>query len=53
MTIDDGLDVIREVPDEDAAALKPTSRDKRDEFDPPAVPSLLRALHWFVLACAA
>lgn len=47
------LDMIRTVPDDEVGALRPTSRAKRDDFEPHVTPSLEDALDYFVLACAA
>lgn len=49
---DDGLDVIREVPQTEADKVKPSSRADRESFEPEPVPTLVDALHWFVIACA-
>lgn len=50
---DPGLDMVRSIPDADAAALKPPSKsDKRELFDPELPPSLKDAIHWFVVASA-
>ncbi len=50
---DDGYDVVRDIPDEDALSLKPPSRGTaREKFDPPLPPSLQTAIRWFVLATA-
>lgn len=49
----DGLDMVRDVPQADADALKPPSnRGQRADFDPELPPSLLDALSWFVVATA-
>lgn len=49
---DDGLDVIREVPEEEVHSLKPRRRDEREDFIPEITDSLRTAIHWFLLACA-
>lgn len=50
----DGIDVVRPVPDTDAATLRPPgNRDLRDSFDPELPDSLVDAVNWFVLASAA
>lgn len=52
-TPDDGLDVVRDVPDEDAAALKPpTSASARAGFNPVLPQSLTDAVAWFLVATA-
>lgn len=48
----EGLDVVRTIPIEEEAALKVPSRADRYTFVPPAVPSLVEAIGWFVLSCA-
>ena len=48
---DPGLDMVRSVPDDDAAALAP-SRSEREDHDPELPASLVAALRWFVLAAA-
>ncbi|MDI1282269.1 Z1 domain-containing protein [Brevundimonas sp.] len=47
-----GLDMIREVPAADAAAVRPASR-ARAGFSPTVPPSLEEALRWFVLSSSA
>lgn len=50
---DPGLDLVREIPDPDAGALRPPSaRDDRAEFDPVLPDSLRRAAEWFLVASA-
>lgn len=50
---DDGMDVVRSVPEEDATELQPPSdREGRDEFDPDLPPSLTDAVRWFCLCVA-
>lgn len=49
---EDGLDMIRTVPDDDEALLQPPSRDERDLFHPVMTTSLQVAILYF-LACAA
>lgn len=52
-TPDDGLDVVRFVPDEDAETLKaPTSAAARAGFDPALPQSLTDAVVWFLTASA-
>jgi hypothetical protein len=53
--VDDGLQLIRSVSTNEAAGVKPTSRDQRDAFEPNVdhTPALTEALRWFVLACGA
>lgn len=51
---DDGLDMVREVPDDEAARLRPPRpREERESFEPPITGSLDDALRWFLLATAA
>lgn len=50
----DGLDMIRPIPSEEAAALKPPSgKGDRGRWDPPIQSSLRDALLWFALTLAA
>lgn len=50
---DPGLDMVREVPDDDAEALKPpTSKDAQVTFDPELPDSLIDAVRWFLVATA-
>lgn len=50
---DPGLDMVREVPDEDAGSLRPPSnRNARGSFDPSLPDSLVDAATWFVVATA-
>lgn len=49
----DGLNVVREVTDDEAGELKPPSQsEQRAGFDPELPDSLQRALRWFVLSVA-
>ncbi|MBO9706695.1 MAG: Z1 domain-containing protein [Caulobacter sp.] len=48
-----GLDMIREIPVPDAAAVRPPSARDRDQFDPTVPPSLDEALSYFLMATAA
>lgn len=51
---DDGLDIVREVPTEDAAVVKPpTNKDKLEQWTADVPLSLRRALLWFVLGTTA
>lgn len=51
---DDGLDIVREVPSEDAASVKPpTNKDQLEQWTPEVPVSLRRALLWFLLATTA
>lgn len=50
---EEGLDMIREVPEEDAALLQPASRRMMAEFEPDAPDSLEDAILYFLGACAA
>jgi len=49
----DGLDMIRLVPDEEIASLKPPSRDTRFTFIPEITPTLREAVLYFWMATAA
>jgi hypothetical protein len=50
---DPGLDMVRDVPDEDAEALKPpTKKDAQSTFDPDLPGSLIDAMAWFLVATA-
>ncbi len=51
--IDLGLDVIREVPEDEISDLKPSSRVTTDIFAPKITNSLKRAIRYFWLATAA
>lgn len=50
---EEGLDMIRDVPDEDEAGLQPRSRQERDAFQPSMMPSLEAAILYFLACCAA
>lgn len=50
---EEGLDMIRDVPDEDEAGLQPRSRKERDAFQPAMTPSLEAAILYFLACCAA
>lgn len=50
---EEGLDMIRDVPDEDEAGLQPRSRKERDAFQPAITPSLEAAILYFLACCAA
>ena len=48
-----GLDMVRDVPDDDAELLKPPSKkDARESFDPELPGSLIEAVTWFLVATA-
>lgn len=50
---DDGLDMVRRVPDDEADSLKPPARkEDRVGFDPELPGSLVDAIRWFLLATA-
>ncbi|MGN7246799.1 Z1 domain-containing protein [Janibacter anophelis] len=50
---DEGLDIVRSVPEDDVMALKPPSdRESRDAFDPDLPESLVDAVRWFCLSVA-
>lgn len=53
MPEEEGLDMIREVPEEDESALQPVGRDERDSFYPEMTPSLQEAILYFLACCAA
>ncbi|QDG52091.1 hypothetical protein FIV42_15470 [Persicimonas caeni] len=48
----DGLDMLRDVPEEDAVRMQPPGRNERFEFQPEMTPTLENALRYFVLASA-
>jgi hypothetical protein len=50
---EEGLDMIRDVPEEDEAGLQPRSRKDRDAFQPVLTPSLEAAILYFLACCAA
>lgn len=50
---EEGLDMIRIVPDIEQELLQPLSRSKRDEFQPRMAPSLETALVYFLGCCSA
>lgn len=50
---EEGLDVIRTVPDEEIALLQPRRRDEKDAFQPLLVATLERAVLYFLACCAA
>jgi Z1 domain len=48
-----GLDMVRDIPDEDAELLKPPSKkDIRQSFDPELPGSMIDAVAWFLVATA-
>lgn len=49
---EEGLDMIRDVPDQDEAGLQPRSRKDRDAFQPAMTPSLEAAILYFLACCA-
>jgi hypothetical protein len=51
--VDDGLDIVRIVPDADIGDVRPPSRKAMATWAPSVPPSLKEALRWFVLATAA
>lgn len=51
--LDDGLDVVRNVPDSDIAHVRPPSRNALPTWAPSVPASLSTAVRWFVLATAA
>ncbi|MFC7861352.1 Z1 domain-containing protein [Arthrobacter koreensis] len=51
---DDGLDVVRIIPDEDAAVVKPpTKKDQLEQWEAAIPPSLREAILWFLMATTA
>jgi hypothetical protein len=51
--MDDGLDIVRIVPDSDISDVRPPSRKAMATWEPTVPPSLAEAMGWFVLATAA
>ena len=51
--MDDGLDIVRIVPDSDISDVRPPSRKAMATWEPTVPPSLAEALRWFILATAA
>lgn len=50
---DPGLDMVREIPDDEAAGMRPPSgKEAREGFEPNLPKSLIDALVWFVVATA-
>lgn len=51
---DDGLDVVRIIPDEEAAVVKPpTKKDELERWEATVPPSLREAILWFLMATTA
>ena len=50
---EEGLDVIRTVPDEEIALLQPRRRDEKDAFQPLLVATLEKSVLYFLACCAA
>ncbi|OHV43389.1 hypothetical protein BCD48_28485 [Pseudofrankia sp. BMG5.36] len=51
---DEGLDIIRQIPGDEADAIRPPrAKDELDFWEPEITPSLVEALQWFLLATAA
>jgi len=50
---EEGLDMIRHIPDEDEWKLQPANRNERDGFEPEMPESLETALLYFLATCAA
>ena len=50
---EEGLDMIRDVPDEEVALLQPRTRGERDSFQPEMTNSLETAILYFLACCAA
>lgn len=51
--VDDGLDMIRNVPDDDVPLVRPRGARDRTSFEPELAGSLDEALRYFAMACAA
>jgi hypothetical protein len=49
---EEGLDVIRTIPDEEVASIQPNRRDEKDAFKPVLPSSLESATLWFLASCA-
>ncbi len=49
---EDGLDMVRPIPEAEASLVRPPSRGG-DDFEPQIAPSLESALRWFIIATAA
>ncbi len=50
---EEGLDMIRTVPDDDLPFLQPPSRAEKDAFHPQMTPSLEDSVLYFIASCAA
>ena len=50
---EEGLDMIRIVPDGEESLLQPPTRDDREDFHPEMAPSLETAILYFLACCAA
>ena len=50
---EEGLDVIRTVPEEEIALLQPRRRDEKDAFQPLLVATLEKSVLYFLACCAA
>lgn len=50
---EEGLDMIREVPEDHLPLLQPPSRAEKDNFHPQMAPSLEDAVLYFIASCAA
>lgn len=50
---EEGLDMIRDIPEGDEEAMQPVSAAERDTFEPPVAPSLATAIRYFLACCAA
>lgn len=49
---EEGLDVIRTIPEEEVAFIQPKRRDEKDDFEPVLPPSLESATLYFLASCA-
>lgn len=47
------MNIIRHVPDDEIALLRPARRQDKDDFSPAVTPTLARAISYFLLATAA
>lgn len=50
---EEGLDVIRTIPEEEVVFIQPTRRNEKDAFEPVLPPSLETATLYFLASCAA
>jgi len=50
---EEGLDMIRVIPEDEEAMLQPPNRKERDWFQPKMTPALERSVLYFIMCCAA